>query len=244
VSSPIPRLWIPLTIDATNNKLRFRLDGGVTDYTATIASATYVDPESLLAALDTAMEAADGDARTYTITISATTGKVTILQSGTSIKVTSVANDCNELLGFVAAGASDFAVSNTSDYQAQNYWSPDIAPTFDSYDVTEITQGAQKSLDGHHLFVEHGTVTIRQVAFRFVDIWKVLQDEEGAYVYQSLERWWSAAKTKFRYWEDRETLGTYVDYFLEAPANRWRPVRMFPKPALYELDLTFGAYQS
>ncbi len=61
-------------IDATNNKIDFKISGGGGELTATVASDTYT-PTTLAAAIKVAMEVADG-AHTYTVSYSSTTGRL------------------------------------------------------------------------------------------------------------------------------------------------------------------------
>lgn len=53
---------------------------------------------------------------------------------------------------------------------------------------------------------------------------------------------WAAAKSRFRWWPDASDLNTWGDYYLIEPRRRWEPTRMFPRPALYRVELSFSRY--
>lgn len=53
---------------------------------------------------------------------------------------------------------------------------------------------------------------------------------------------WSAAKQRFRWWPDLKDLDEWGDYYLVSPRRTWDPVRMFPRPALYRIELDFARY--
>jgi hypothetical protein len=94
-------------IGATNNKLDFKISGGGSQLTATIASGTYT-PAGLAAAIVAALAAQDG-AHTYTVSFSALTGLWSISTSGTFLSLlwatgSNTAVSVGPTIGFSADG--------------------------------------------------------------------------------------------------------------------------------------------
>ena len=127
----------PITIGATDTKLDFTDDDGT--FAATVTAKVYRTPHELATAITDAMNTANSG-ETHTCTYSDTTGKFTILCTGTVLSLlwntgTNTANTIGDKIGFsVAADDTGTAAATgyTSD-NAQTYAAP-YTPSYDSSD--------------------------------------------------------------------------------------------------------------
>lgn len=117
--------YTPMVVSSANNKLNFTDDNGTV--TATIASGSYKSPQLLAAAVETAMNAANG-AQTASVVYSTVTGKFTISSTGTVLsllwKTGANGSDNTDthigtLLGYSDA-ADDTGTAATTGYLADN----------------------------------------------------------------------------------------------------------------------------
>jgi len=125
----------PITLAATDTKLDFTDDDGTV--VATITAGTYKDPHELAAAIQTAMRAVQ-TSESATVTYSNTTGKYTILSTGTVLSLLwnsggQTANTIGDKLGFSVA-ADDTGVAATTGYTSDNAvsFAAPYTPSFDS----------------------------------------------------------------------------------------------------------------
>ena len=127
----------PITIGATDTKLDFTDDDGT--FAATITAKVYRDPHELATAITDAMNTANSG-ETHTCSYSDTTGKFTILSTGTVLSLlwntgTNTANTIGDKIGFSVA-ADDTGAAATTGYtsdNAQTYAAP-YTPSYDSAD--------------------------------------------------------------------------------------------------------------
>lgn len=139
----------PITIASTDAKLDFTDDDGTA--AATIPVKVYRDPHELATAITDAMNTANSG-ETHTCTYSDTTGKFTILCTGTVLSLlwntgANTANTIGDKIGFSTA-ADDTGVAATTGYtsdNAQTYSAP-YTPSYDSSDP--ITAKYQEVLIG------------------------------------------------------------------------------------------------
>lgn len=127
----------PINITATDTKLDFTDDDGT--FAATITAKTYKDPHDLASALTDAMNTANSG-ETHTVTYSNTTGKFTIISTGSVLSLlwntgTNTANTVGDKIGFSTAADSTGTAAATgyTSATAVSYASP-YTPTFDTSD--------------------------------------------------------------------------------------------------------------
>jgi hypothetical protein len=234
--SIVPRLWLPRVIDSSNRRLDLSFAGAATVH-ADIALGTYLTPEDLAAAIQTAAVAVEA---TSTCVFSSTTGKFTVGRTGKTVQVKATGT-AQTLLGWLGTSAA-VADAQTADYQAQGYWSPGYPVRFDSWDVPIVTEGFSRSLSGVSREVIHADLVNRRLSFELVDGYKAKEILETTHVNESFESVWRGAKQRFRWWADITDLATWGDYFLLSPRDTWDPERMRPGRDYYRFDLDFGGY--
>jgi hypothetical protein len=127
----------PINITATDTKLDFTDDDGT--FAATVTAKVYKDPHDLATALTTAMNTAN-PGETHTVTYSNTTGKFTILCTGTVLSLlwntgANTANTIGDKIGFLTA-ADDTGTAATTGYTSDNAvsFAAPVTPTYDSAD--------------------------------------------------------------------------------------------------------------
>ncbi len=127
----------PITITASTDTLDFTDDDGT--FAATIPADTYRDPHDLAAAVTAAMNSANAG-ETHTCTYSDTTGKFTIVSTGTVLSLlwntgANTAQTIGTKLGFLVA-ADDTGIAATTGYTSDNAitLSNSITPAYDSAD--------------------------------------------------------------------------------------------------------------
>lgn|SRR5574343_378731 len=159
--NPKPVIWMPVTIDSSNNLIEFDAVIGAVNrtYTATIASATYYDPATLSSAVGTAIQGAtragpgtfngDGGSGTVSWTRSDGLGRLQILNVDVGSTVTirwaslgAVYDSCAMLLGFSAndsgtadAGGDFFATADhpAGAYTEEGFVIPNVVPRSDDF---------------------------------------------------------------------------------------------------------------
>lgn len=127
----------PITIASTDQYLDFTNDDGT--FAASVTAKVYRTPHELATALTTSMNTVS-TGETHTVTYSDTTGKFTILCTGTVLTLlwntgTNTANTIGDKIGFSVA-ADDSGAAATTGYtsdNAQTYAAP-YTPTYDSSD--------------------------------------------------------------------------------------------------------------
>lgn len=126
----------PITIAATDTKLDFTDDDGT--FAATIAAGTY-NPHQLATAITSAMNLANSG-ETHTCTYSDTTGKFTILCTGSVLSLLwntggNTANTIGDKIGFSIA-ADDTGTAATTGYTSDNAqsYAASYTPAYDSTD--------------------------------------------------------------------------------------------------------------
>jgi len=128
---------VPIVIDATNNKINFKEDGGA-ERTATIASGNYTTQE-LMAVIKTAMDAAPSATGTYTVTYNSSTEITTIAVSGSITNVqllfssgTDVANSVRIEIGFQSFDTSSDTTHDSDDAILENFFDSTLTYEFSS----------------------------------------------------------------------------------------------------------------
>jgi hypothetical protein len=139
----------PITLGATDTKLDFTDDDGT--FAATLTAKTYRDPHELATAITAAMNTAS-PGETHTCTYSNTTGKFTILCTGTVLSLLwntggNAANTIGDKIGFSTA-ADDSGTAATTGYTSDNAQSfvASYTPSYDSSDP--VTAKYQEVLIG------------------------------------------------------------------------------------------------
>ena len=249
-----PRLWLPRrTRPTTADRLDFQEDGVTgTTYTATFTDLTHLDPEAFVTAVAARMTAAS--TKTYAGSVTADGHSVLIPDAGT-VKLVSAPSGARNLhpeLGYDAAGSAAFVAASTSPYQMQGFWTPGLtsegfilAPRVDTYDQPEQVEGRTRSLRGLNRRVKHSLGHLsRGILFELLPTRKVITLPGAADPNEAFDQVWDLAKDRFRWWPDRLTLGTFSDYYLTSPSERYEPERMRPGRGFWRLDLDFAGYVS
>lgn len=162
----------PIEITAGTSYIDWTDDGGT--FAAAVSAVWYKDPYELAEAVETAMNAASGE--TFTVAYSDTTGKFSILCTGTVLSLlwdtgTNTASTIGTKLGFSVA-ADDTGTAATTGYtadSAQSFASP-YTPSFDSTQLNvgknqEVMMGLQSDyacFNASEVSV-NGTDTIRKI---------------------------------------------------------------------------------
>lgn len=226
-----PALMLAITIDSTNKWIDITV--GLSTHAVSIAEATYNDIYDVVAALNTAMQAAFSNqigARMSTTT----PGKVELYNTQAIVAfdilwhtgthgVHGSHDHIGDVLGFddsandTATGAHTF----TSDNQAQHIWIAPNAPTSDTYDRPKlIGPGTFRANSGASYRLTWATHYIRKIRFDFIPVAKFL-DAYSA-INESFEEFWihAIAGTPFTLCLDQTDLATQEGtYVLEAGEN-------------------------
>lgn len=268
MTAPVkPRFCWPVTIDATNDILRFEVDG--TGYTtAALTHGDYYSPEALLYALGVKIAAQAGFAaawptgRTVTATLNTTgTAQIAIHATGLGTKLcklkwtfNSVSGAIGTLLGF-AIGSDSSATAGlvteiatfTSTKQVKQLWLPNQVVRRDSRETSAFGRTIVESTGGV-VGVDLATLRRRELAFEMLAASKVFTANEST-VNEAAQHLWDDGASLFTYWEDSTSTGlsgtpgvTDVGngklYALDdQTANLFKPERIYDGLAIYNLKL-------
>lgn len=248
---PLPHIFVPVVIDATNNRIPFSI--GAVNYAATIAVGTYLTITSLLDAAAAAMNAAAAGAA-FVATCSAT-GRITIASaSAFALKFATGATSPSSprhLLGF---GVYDTpaGLSTTSPYQHQYGWYGDRPVARDPKPSYEQVVAVTRSLTGRVRTLLYGERETRKLRFGWMPSHKTktyfepaaLSYDGANHQNEALERVWRLATSagRFRYWPDQANAALYVDFCLSAEsASTFDPSR-HAGPALFQVEWNLFRY--
>lgn len=239
MSLVVPCLYIPAIVTAGSMILRLTRTPDATGVPATTSTTISTGSYSIhrstgSLAAQLALDFGTVNGVTVVATVTSDTGICTItvsgLDGGTNCSIdwtfSSAAAALGTALGFAttiassataAAGAGPQNAVFTGTKQIYGFWTPDIPPVFDEDDderdvVVGESQGGYNTYD--RLFQKFGRV----IEFQFVAAAKIKVSFETT-ENTSLERLFRDASGPglFRYWTDRDTLGSgYDDYYLTA----------------------------
>jgi hypothetical protein len=240
MATPKPKVFWPIAIDATNNRINFKV--GATPYAATIASATYYSATDLCAAVDVALTAALAGAWDVGIV----SGKVAIGYTSPVqflfLTGANAATSARHVLGF---GAIDTVAASWTFAPLQHLsgWYSDRSVAFDSKAIFEPLVAVAVANGGQHFGLDEGERELRVVEFKNLPAWKTRVEREGPNLHEAIERWWRDGRFRFRYWPDSSDEATFKDYCLHEDVIRARfdPSRLQSKEA-YSLRWTFRRY--
>lgn len=246
---PKPKVFWPLVIGSTNNRIDFRENGELADRVATIASGTYYSAESLRAAVATALATA-GSGGTWTVAINEN-GIFSIdyvvdftLKFGTGVNA---ANSARSVLGFDSIDLVSTLTTATAPKQHSNGWYSNAAVRSDSRDYFEEPNSViSVAMGGHVKSIVENELTSRDVEFHFLTAARTLKAAQGSGGNDpsAIENWWRNGRGRFRYWPDAATESTSGDYFLdtETITDGFRPERMFLGKELYRIAFKMRRY--
>ncbi len=245
MSIPLPKAFWPVTIDATNNKIYVRQVS--TDYTGTIASATYYSAETLRAAVQTALIAAGG-AGSWTVTLSAT-GRFAFVNSSTAFSTRFASLTTAAASTILGYGAVNLTATGSGPYTAAapvqhtNGWYSAVAVRRDSGTLRDRTADRMTvTLAGQNKRIVEGEVTMRTLFWSYLTDAKTHVEFESSTTNEAIERWWRDGAARFRYWPDGTVEATYGDYFFdEETMQDFRPERMDTK-ALWSFLMKLRGY--
>ena len=237
MSIPKPKVFWPLTIDASNHSVYFKRSG--VDYTGTIASGTYYSASLLVDAVVAAMNAVDGG-NVYT-NAGASSGLISISASfawnfrwGAFI-----AASAYSLLGWNAVDTAA-ATTQTAPRQHANGWYSPTAVLEDSREFFEQPNSVVTvSIGGQTKAITEGELTLRAVTFAYLDEARtfVANQGSGGNDPTAIENWWRNGRGRFRYWPDGSVEGTSTDYVLDGSAlsDGFKPERMTRSKAIWKV---------
>ncbi len=241
-----PRVFWPLTIDSTNEKI-YANDGSTTS-AGTIAHATYTTPELLLAAVALALQTRLPGS---TVTVSET-GRVTIEWNGpfTMKFATSPTTQPYAELGFFASDVAATLISAgvyrvTATVQHKNAFYLEQAVMFDSSPIRDrATDTVTRTQNGQTKFITESELLERRVTFGWLPPEKTFSRYGvSTYLNQPFEIFWEFGRTQFKYWEDAATLLGPADYVLSPDViGKFNFNRQFVRKALYQFELIFWGY--
>lgn len=244
-----PRMFWPVTIDNSNNKIYYYDD--VANGEGTVANGTYYTPEALADAVMTAIENGTNPLLGISVTVSATGRFVFTWNAYFQMRWNVTTNSIYVVLGQVAvlqsATTSDGGVTYvaTGTYQHQNGWYAEVAPRFDSGPIRDREMDVvTRNVAGQTKFLTEAELAERTVKFSWLPPEKVFNTSAtGSYSYQAIETFWLDGRARFRYWEDAATLLSPVDYVLGTKTiKRFDPIRQHVRKALYEIELQMWGY--
>lgn len=235
----IPCIYWPVTVATSAMVLRMRRTPNATGIevttNTTVTAGTFYVPEGA-SSLPTQVETDFGTVNGVSVAIAVSVaGVVTItvsgLSAGTACEIqwnnSTATQALGTALGFVVS-ASDTATATgggvatfTSDYAIPRYWTPDV-PCRSDEPITDQEIVVGRTYGGQNTYDVLGRWPGRRVTFDWVPAYRMKTGSEtGTYTNGALERLLEddTAPGRFRYWDDRATLGSgYDDYFLEANA--------------------------
>lgn len=206
-----------VSVDEGGGAVAVTIASASTDYTLSTAGAA----TALLTAIGSALTANGSLAGTYTCTLSATTGKVTISATGIggagNFSIAWTSTTIRNVLGFT--GTISGASSYTSTEHAEYLWLPGVgraAPMApDAYQGRPVVDVVTTlSPDGHVTVIEGDTRYDDTLDFRFVrgnKTWTPLETTTN----ESFQTFWAATVTQglaIRYYPDATSTSNTVDY--------------------------------
>lgn len=262
----VPCLFWPVTV--TTSQMVFRLERnptgvpGNTTTNTTVTAGTYVNPDgtsSLLTQVETDFGTVNGVSVALSLSVD---GVVTITVSGiespSGARIhwnnSSATQALGAALGFdtSAADVPDSTGASSATFVATKamprYWTPGLAPRRDD-PGTEQEIVVTRALSGVSTYDKIAAQDYRLIAFDWLSPERVfIASESGTTTNAALERFITddAAPGKFRWFDDRSTLGSgYADYFLAAESvTKFEPKRLNEAVALYSYDLKLWEYVS
>lgn len=248
----LPKVFWPLIISASNRNIAIRLTGS-TQYTATIATGTYLSAESLRSAIQTAIQAVGGGAvfNTLVVTVDAT-GHFVITNTVGSLNFSldwnrgGFTNSAVSLMGFFAINYDSAAEVITAPKQHSNGWYASVAVRFDSLPIRDRDADTiTTALSGQNKIITENELVRREITFENLTAVKtyIAFEGNGNDVGQSIENWWADGRGRFRYWPDGTVEATFYDYVLDMPTmKKFEPERMYDHKALYRIKFGFKGY--
>jgi len=245
VSVALPKVFWPLTITSTTNRIPVRY-AGVT-YNADIAAAVYYSAETFRAAVAAALAAAV-PALGFSVSLGlAFPGSLTFFGSAAfsfwwaSAPTNIAAAACGFNSGLDSNSSGNQIVSS---FQHPNGWYSAVAVAAD--DPTKSREGDRVTvaMSGQTKRIVETEITKRAVGFQFIEgAHTFIARETGTSINSAAERWWGEGAGRFRYWPDASVEATYTDYVLaQETIVEWKPQRMAPQLDLYRFDLNFLGY--
>ena len=185
-----PMVFWPLTIDSSNRAFIIAAVG-----TANVATGVYVDAATLMAALQTALNALSPG---FTVTVSSS-GIVTVshaapfTMTGSGSTFGPVAGYYNVDQAAVFNGSSAYLLA--ADFQHQNGWYPQVPPREDSLPILDRAMNVvTRAVSGQTKFVLEEEVTNRILTFAWLapaytfKAYELLSTELN----QAVERWFES----------------------------------------------------
>lgn len=246
-----PKVYWPLVISASNRNIAIRLTGS-TQYTATIATGTYLSAELLRAAVQTAIAAVGGGAvfNLMAVTIDST-GHFVFTDAFSTFSFDwnrgGFTNSAVSILGFFALNydSAGSPKTLTAPKQHSNGWYGPNAVEDDTRNIRDREANTvTTSLDGQNKFISENEVIRREISLHFLPPEKTyIADETGNNGGQAIENWWADGYARFRYWPDAATEGTWADYvFNMETMKQFQPERMNKHKALYRIKIGMKAF--
>jgi hypothetical protein len=248
----LAKMFWPLTINSSNRNIAIRQTGS-TQYTATIATNTYLSAESLRAAVQTAIQAVGGGAvfNNMAVTVNSV-GKFVFTDSldpafSFDWNRGGFTNSAVSILGFYALNYDSAGVPKvvTAPKQHTNGWYADVATIDDSLPIRDReADTVTVALSGQTKFITESELTQRKLVFGHLKPEKTyIAYETGDLANQAIENLWANGRARFRYWPDGSVEATSYDYVLDLDTiKKFAPRRQFRKKALYEVMLGCRGY--
>lgn len=239
---PLPKVFWPITIGATNCKIYFKQIA--TDYAATIAAATYYSAATLAGAVEEALNAVGGTG-TWTVVVSSV-GIFTLTNVNYTFQLrfsTFTTNTARSVLGYAAADAAASGSGpyiTVANYQHQNGWYSPVAVKSDTGETFERPNTViTVAIGGQCQAIDENELTKREVEFAFLPAVRAtcaLDIVAGSTGVRAIENWWRSGFGRFRYWPDGTAANTYEDYFLDGSSleDGFKIDRQFINAALYQ----------
>lgn len=236
MSLTYPALCLEIT---TDEDLDLTWSDG-TARTTTLPADTYDDIKAIVDYLDTEMSTVNAD---VSVTLSPTTGKITIADAGAagtfSVTWSTTDEDLRDLLGADAVDDTG-AYSYTLPNQVERAWFPNHAPIDTGDRLRSIGPASHVAPDGTLSREEITSHTVRVVEFDKVAASKVF--ESDAATNESFESFWVYAVrgTRFTYYTDASvwtSAGTYAVEVGENPDMLDGFTRLSPSVARFTFTL-------
>jgi hypothetical protein len=234
----------PLVITASNRNVPY--NNGAGNFTAAVATGTYLSAVLLAAAITTALQA---NLAGSVVSVDAT-GHFNFNWTGPfTMKWATTTNSMYVILGATAVDVAatgsgiNYNVLNTRPHQ--NGWYAPHAVRKDSLPIRDRAMDTVTlTMSGQTKFSTESELAKRELTFSFLaPEYTYLQYETGVYINTSIENWWANGRTQFRYWGDGTSESAYNDYVFDIETIKaFSPTRMFDKKGLYEINLKLLGY--